>query len=467
MSKLSGDTSPDPDPSGGLAKLPQVDRLIRALDPSLPHATLTAAAREVIASAKKAHASGDPIPDVSELVQRASALISDRNRARLTRVINATGVLLHTNLGRAPLSRSAIKAVSEIASGYSNLEFDVSSGKRGSRYDHAGELLRAVTGAEAVLTVNNNAGAVLLALAAVARGREVIVSRGELIEIGGEFRIPEILAESGAILKEVGTTNRTHLRDYEKAISQATGAILKVHPSNYRVVGFTAAVKEAELSDLAKRSNIAFVHDLGSGLIERRGEAWLDAEPSVIEAVRMADIVTFSGDKLLGGPQCGIIAGRREFIDKIRSFPLLRALRIDKMSLAALEATLLDHLRGELDAIPFWRMATMHPSEIEVRGQAVLDGISAQDSAAGTLYKMALADSASATGGGSAPGSAIPTVVIEVSSATRSAEEIRGALLLNDPPVVARIEHDRVLIDLRTVDPSDDEKIREVLVGLK
>lgn len=442
------------DRSDELRKLPQVDRVIARLG-GLPHPMAADAARSAIEEARTGILSGSAAPEEDALVERAKVLARLSSRGRLTKVINATGVILHTNLGRAPLSVEAIEAIEATASGYSNLEYDLARGSRGSRYEHATGLLRTITGAEAALVVNNNAAAVLLGLAAIARGREVIISRGELIEIGGGFRIPEILGESGAVLKEVGTTNRTHLRDYERAIGPQTAAIMKVHPSNYRVTGFAASVDAGDLVPLARDRGLTMIHDLGSGLLRRsiggHEPSWLADEPTVEDALTQgADVVTFSGDKLLGGPQSGIILGRSAAIEKMHRAPLLRAFRIDKSTIAALEATLIAYASGREADLPVWRMALADVTAIEARAVSVRGTL--QDAAA----KVSTSDGASTTGGGSLPGGAIPTVLLEISPRRTSPDDLIAELLDGEPPIVARIDADRVIVDLRTVSPDDD-----------
>lgn len=455
-----------------LRALPAVDRLIEAISASGagadPHPLRAAAARRVIDDARVSVRAGGPLPSVEALAAAAARLLREGRRRRVVAVINASGVLLHTNLGRAPMSPRAMAAVAEVSSGYSNLEFDLAQGRRGSRYDHARELLTTLTGAEAALVVNNNAAAVLLALATQARGREVVISRGELIEIGGEFRIPDIMSESGAVLREVGTTNRTHLKDYRGALSERTGAILKVHPSNYQVVGFVKSVPARELAALAHEGYgegsrpLPLIHDVGSGLLRRRIAGrelpWLAEEPTVEEALADgADIVTFSGDKLLGGPQAGIIVGAAGALKSMERSPLLRTYRVDKTSLAALEATLLDYLEGREADLPLWSMALADATEIEARAAAL------QGELASLPAKLALAAGYSTTGGGSGPGARIPTVLLEVTSPHRGAAALRAALVAGDPPVVARVEEDHVLLDLRTVAPEQDAAVAEAL----
>ena len=456
----------------GLRRLPQVDRLIEALGSpgnpeagSEPHALKAAAARRVIGEAREAVRAGAEAPTLDQLAGSATRLLLEGRRRRVVSVINATGVLLHTNLGRAPMGRRQLDAIEAVSTGYSNLEFDLATGRRGSRYDHARELLTTLTGAEAALVVNNNAAAVLLVLACLARGREVVISRGELIEIGGEFRIPAILAESGATLREVGTTNRTHLKDYREAIGASTGAVMKVHPSNYQVVGFTTSVPARDLADLAHTApggSVPLIHDIGSGLL-RRGIAgrrlpWLEEEPTVEEALADgADIVTFSGDKLLGGPQAGLIVGKAEAVAAMEHSPLLRTYRVDKTTLAALEATLLTYLKGAEEELPLWSMALLAPSEIENRAAAVRSALQDADA------KVELVDGFSTTGGGSAPTSRIPTVLLEIAPRTLAVAAVRMALVDGDPPVVARLEEDRLVLDLRTVAPQQDALLTDAL----
>jgi L-seryl-tRNA(Ser) seleniumtransferase len=452
----------NPQESDALRRLPAVDRILAALGSEVPHAVAADAARAVIDEARRGVLGGEPAPPMDVLVARARTLLDQDRRRRLARLINATGVLIHTNLGRAPLGAAAIEAMASIGSGYSNLEYDLERGSRGSRYQHARGLLRTLSGAGAALVVNNNAAAVLLALTALASGREVVISRGELIEIGGEFRIPEILASSGARLVEVGTTNRTHRRDYEGAIGPETAAIMKVHPSNYRVVGFVAAVAGAELASVAHERGIPLIHDLGSGLLRRRIGAveppWLGPEPTVEEALAEgADVVTFSGDKLLGGPQAGIILGRQEAIEAMSHSPILRAVRVDKTTLAALEATLLAYLEGREAELPLWRMALAPVEEIEERASALASRLQGADA------KIELAPGASTTGGGSAPGGEIPTVLVEIAPRRGSADQVVRALIDHDPPVISRIVEDRVAIDLRTVRADEEEALLRAL----
>ena len=450
-------------------QLPQVDRLIDALamsDAALePHPLKAAAARSVIDEARSAIAGGAPAPSVEDLTAAAIRLLEVGRRQRVVPVVNATGVLLHTNLGRAPLGRRQLDAIEAVGAGYSNLEFDLATGRRGSRYDHARDLLTTLTGAEAALVLNNNAAAVLLVLAGVARGREVVISRGELIEIGGEFRIPAILEESGATLREVGTTNRTHAKDYREAIGTATGAVMKVHPSNYQVIGFTKEVSGRELAELAHTAPsgaVPLIHDVGSGLLRNniggRQLPWLAEEPTIVASLADgADVVTFSGDKLLGGPQAGLIVGRREIVATLEHSPLLRTYRVDKTTLAALEATLLMYLDGREDELPLWSMALLAPSEIEGRATAVGAAVGEADA------KIELVDGFSTTGGGSAPTSRIPTVLLEIAPRSRAVADVRRDLVEGTLPVIARIEGERLVLDLRTVAPEQDAEVAAAL----
>ncbi len=445
-----------------LRSIPQVDRLSGALPQAALPTLRVAAARKAIAQATEAILAGHQAPSFDELVDTATGILDAQRKRRLRPLVNATGVLLHTNLGRAPLSEDALTAIQEVGAGYSNLEFDLTKGKRGSRYEHSAEMLASLTRAESALVVNNNAAAVLLALAALARGKEAIISRGELIEIGGEFRIPEIMAESGAIMREVGTTNRTHLKDYVNAIGPQTGAILKVHPSNYEVTGFTASVSGGELAELAHSHGIPLISDIGSGLVSRqligRVPSWLGKEPAVVEAVEEgADIVTFSGDKLLGGPQAGILVGRAESIAKLRRSPLLRAFRTDKTTLSALDSTLAAYMNGEIIRIPFWRMALMSADEVQARAQSLAAGLPETDAAVEVVPGF------STTGGGSVPSSRIPTALLRIRPVAGGAQALAGALLIHDPHVVARIEDGGLILDLRTVHPDDDSAVAAAL----
>jgi L-seryl-tRNA(Ser) seleniumtransferase len=451
-----------------LRALPGVDRLISALnlvDVESPPPLVADAARRAVERARERVRQGAPAPAIEELVAEARGLVETFHRSQLHPVINATGVLIHTNLGRVPLGQAQLDAVARVAGSYSNLEYDVEGGRRGTRYAHARALLTALTGAESALVVNNNAAAVLIVLAALCKGREVIISRGELIEIGGEFRIPDVMAASGAHLVEVGTTNRTHLADYERAISENSAAILKVHPSNYRLVGFTASVPASDLARLARGRGLRFIHDVGSGLTSPPAEpGWIRSEPLVEAALEDgADVVTCSGDKLLGGPQAGLILGRSASIAEVSRHPLLRALRVDKMTLAALEATLEAYLRGSAGELPLWQMALADLGVLERRARAIAAEIGARLGTEGV--KAEAIPVGAVTGGGSLPGTELSSWAVAVGHPERSAAALEGALRRLDPPVVGRIEADRVLLDVRTISERHDELLTSLVAA--
>jgi L-seryl-tRNA(Ser) seleniumtransferase len=377
-------------------------------------------------------------------------------RGSLRPVINATGVIVHTNLGRAPIAAAALERVVAVASGYSNLEYDLAEGTRGSRTVHAESLITALTGAEAAIVVNNNAAATLLILTGLASGREVVISRGELVEIGGGFRVPDILRQSGATLREVGTTNRTRTNDYTAAVSPATAMFLRVHPSNFRIEGFTERASLADLVQAGHATGVPVIEDIGSGCLVDD----LADEPSVQASIAAGvDLVCFSGDKLLGGPQCGIIAGRKHLVDRLRTQPLMRALRADKITFAILEATLAEYLAGRAaTTIPVQQMLHASAEAIEARTQE----LAARLAAAG--WQVAMISGSSAVGGGSAPGLALPTVLLVISRDGESAAATEAWLRTLDPPVVARIQDDRVVLDLRTVSPAQDGTLMTMLV---
>ena len=375
--------------------------------------------------------------------------------SRLKRVINGTGVVIHTNLGRSPLPESVREKLNDIAFSYSNLEFDLEKGERGSRYSHLEGLLCELTGAEAALVVNNNAAAVLLSLASLAEGKEVIVSRGELVEIGGSFRIPDVMRQSGAILREVGTTNRTHPRDYRSAITPASGLLLKVHTSNFAVVGFTAEVSAAELTEIGREFSLPVMADLGSGsLVDLQGLPG-PSEPTVQAFIRAGlDVVTFSGDKLLGGPQAGIIIGKKAFVEPMKRHPLLRALRVDKMSIAALEGTLrlFRDERQALKEIPVLRMLNVSSAELEARGKRVLRRFK-KDLPTGV--NLSIISGTSQVGGGALPLADLPTVMIAVNVNDASPHDLEKRLRNCPVPVIGRISRGNFLLDLRTILDAD------------
>ena len=449
--------------STGYRRIPSVDRLLsderlRAFAAEVSHETLAALARERLEDARRGVTDGVAPPPLDVLVEDVCAAAARLLAPAPAPVINATGVVLHTNLGRAPLSAAAAEAVARVASSYSDLELDLEEGARGSRQAHVSGLLRHLTGAEAALIVNNNAAAVLLALSAIAYGKEVIVSRGEAVEIGGGFRIPDVLSRSGAVLREVGTTNRTYAADYEDAISAETGALLKVHSSNFVITGFTHETTTGELVEMGARHGVPVIHDLGSGCLLDTARFGLAHEPMVQESVSAGvDLACFSGDKLLGGPQAGIIVGRRDAMSRLASHPLARAMRIDKLSLAALTSTLVHYLKGEaVEAIPVWRMIA-----------APLDGLEAAahrlQEASGGLGRVERG--LSTVGGGSLPGETLPTwlLTIDVGDAPGGAKALAARLCAAEPPVVARIEDDRVLIDPRTVLSGQEEPLARAL----
>jgi L-seryl-tRNA(Ser) seleniumtransferase len=396
------------------------------------------------------------------LAADAAARLEAARRPSLRRVLNATGVVVHTNLGRAPLSAGAAARVAEIASSCSNLEYDLERGARGDREAHAESRLRDLLGVEATVVVNNCAAAVLLAVNTLAEGREVLVSRGELVEIGGSFRIPDVLRKGGARLREIGTTNRTRLADFRAALSPDTAMILRVHQSNFRIVGFTEEASLEELAGLAREAGIPLVEDQGSGLLHSLPGA-LAAEATVARALAGgADVVAFSGDKLLGGPQAGLVAGRRSLVERMRKNPLYRALRVDKMTLAALDATLVEHESGRAaTTIPVLRM--IHAPLAEVRARA--GAFARRLEALAPALAPSLVDGESAVGGGAAPTLGVPTVVIALDAGPAGADALARALREGTPPVVARVAEDRVLVDLRTVPVEDEEALLAALAA--
>jgi L-seryl-tRNA(Ser) seleniumtransferase len=458
-----------------LRKLPGIDKLLGChalteLGESFPHDVLTKAAREtverlraqILESAEDVDASR---LDLGQLAAEAAKCAQNLMRPNLRPVINATGTLLHTNLGRAPLAETALQAINETARMYSNLELDLKSGKRGLRHDLVADLLCQLTGAEAAMAVNNNAGAVYLALTALAQGREGVVSRGELVEIGGAFRIPDVMAASGVRLVEVGTTNKTHPRDYLNAISEETGLFLKVHTSNFRVVGFTAQVSGAELVEIARPHGIAVMEDLGSGMLFDLSAYGLPREPTVAEAVAAGiDVVTFSGDKLLGGPQAGIIVGRRELIEKIRAHPMARALRMDKLTLASLEATLRLYLDREraLREVPVLRMLATPAEELEQR--CIRLARRARDEIGGGAHIEVVA-APSTVGGGALPTTELPGFAMAVTPREQSVDALARRLRHGQPAVVARAQDDRLLFNVRTLATDQENDLVTALIA--
>jgi L-seryl-tRNA(Ser) seleniumtransferase len=447
-----------------LRKLPSVDRLLQhsavlEARTQFGHELTVETARDLLDEIRAAILDrGQPCPELDELAAALLVRLQAATQPTLLPVINATGVIIHTNLGRAPLSENAQRAMLLAAEGYSNLEYDLAAGQRGSRYVHAVDLLRRLTGAEDALVVNNNAAAVLLCLMALASGREVIISRGQLVEIGGGFRIPDVLQTSGAVLVEVGTTNRTHLRDYENAIGPQTAALLRVHSSNFRQIGFTAEVSLGDLIALGQHHGLPVIDDLGSGTLLDTSRFGLAYEPRVQDSVQAgATLVTFSGDKLLGGPQAGLIVGQREAIGRLRQHPLTRALRVDKTTLAGLAATLSLYLRGQAEQqAPVWRMIAAQEGELADRAA----GWAARLIAA--RIEAAVAPDASTVGGGSLPGETLPTRLLALPGLP--ADRLAARLRAGQPAVVGRIVDGSLCFDPRTVLPEQDELLLSAIL---
>ena len=454
-------------------KLPSVDELVRS--PELAHlvsedgqASVADAARSVLARLRD-EISADRLNEagVKLAISGLSGAIANELRRALAYslrpVVNATGVILHTNLGRAPLPRSALEHIREVAGTYSNLEFDLAKGERGKRDVHVDRLFARLLNEEAetdnppdisTIVVNNNAAAVLLALNTLAENGEVIVSRGELVEIGGSFRIPDVMAKSGAILREVGTTNRTRISDYERAINDKTRLLLRVHRSNFEISGFTEQPMVEELVGLARKRHIPLIEDLGSGALFDLRSVGVTGEPGVMDSLRAGvDVVTYSGDKLLGGPQAGFLSGHRELIARMRANSLFRALRVDKLTYAALEATLLAYVKRDHDEIPALRMMRISADQIGARANAVAAQINSDEIRAAVIAGESL------LGGGSAPSAVLPTKLLAITSAHLSADMLAEKLRASDPPIAVRVEEGHVLLDLRTVFPEQDSDV--------
>ncbi|HEU4389269.1 MAG TPA: L-seryl-tRNA(Sec) selenium transferase [Blastocatellia bacterium] len=466
-------------PNELLRSLPSIDRLLRrpaveAICSETSRERVSEMLRDITQEIRDQVSSGDwQLPALHngtesaaiEIERRLVERVRRRSVPSLRRVINATGVIIHTNLGRAPLSTAAVAAVTEAAGRYSNLEYDVEKGERGRRESHCQELLARLTGAERATVVNNNAAAVLIVLNSLAEGGEVIVSRGELIEIGGSFRIPDVMEKSGVTLREVGTTNRTRLSDYERAINERTRLILRVHPSNYRIIGFTERPAVEEIAGLAQRHGIPSFEDLGSGCLVDLTQYGIADEPVVRTSLQAGiSLVSFSGDKMLGGPQAGVIAGSRELVERVKVNPLMRALRVDKMTYAALEATMRAYENGVArNEIPVVRALAATREEIAGRAARLAHRIvSATD---GELTPH-LENGDSVVGGGSAPGASLPTVLVAIQHERMQSAAIEEGLRKNSIPIIARIERDRVLIDLRTVMPDEEDALVQAMRDL-
>lgn len=444
-----------------LRSLPAVDHIlgrpdVAALIQQYGRPLVVDAVRSVLADIRSAYTPGNSLPTDEQIIDRVQQTLAQWLKPTLQAVINASGVVLHTNLGRAPLSRAALAAIQETAGSYSTLEFHLESGRRGSRAVHAEKLLTRLTGAPAALVVNNNAAAVLLALSALARRRRVVISRTQLVEIGGGFRIPEVMAQSGARLVEVGTTNRVHLADYEAALAEPAALVVRAHHSNFRIIGFTTEPDLAELVALAHRFEVPVLDDLGSGALLDTARYGISHEPMVQESLAAgADVVCFSGDKLLGGPQAGILVGRADLLNKIKKHPLARAVRADKLQLAALAATLEHYLKGEAEReIPIWRMIAAPTEDLRERAHAWQ----------ASLGRGEVVPVVSTIGGGSLPEESLPgyALALDVPRPDRFLARLRAA----EPPVIARVENDRVLIDPRTVLPEQTPLLLNVLQSL-
>lgn len=451
-------------------RLPSVDELLRAVELSRlisehGQVIVASAIRTVLDRFREEIATGEfDEQTLSDLAADVVEEVQQSLKYSLRTVINATGVILHTNLGRAPLAAAALDHIGNMAGGYSNLEFDIESGDRGKRDVHVDRLFAGILNAHvgqsspaiSTIVVNNNAAAVLLALNTLAEDAEVIVSRGELVEIGGSFRIPEIMAKSQAILREVGTTNRTSLRDYESAINEKTKLLLRVHRSNFEITGFTDHPQLEELVALSRRRNIPLVEDLGSGSLFDLRSVGVNGEPTVFESLHAGvDVVTYSGDKLLGGPQAGILSGRSDLVAKMRQNSLFRALRVDKLTYAALEATLLAYVKRHYDSIPVLRMMRLSKDAIRARAEEIADKIRSPKIA------VDLIDGESVIGGGAAPSAVLPTCLLAITSIDFSADKLAEQLRKSDPPIISRVQEDRVLLDLRTVFPEQDKFIAQ------
>lgn len=442
-----------------LRSLPSVDQMLQTpaaqdMVAGYGRPLTVEAVREAIDNARRNYPQTGEIPSDQELIERVQVLLDAWVMPTLQSVINASGVILHTNLGRAPLSQAAVQAAREAGLGYTNLEFDLEKGKRGSRLLHAEALLTRLTGAQAAVVVNNNAAAVMLVLIALARRRAVIIARSQLVEIGGGFRVPDVMKQSGARLVEVGTTNRVHLRDYEEALEEKPALVMRAHRSNFQIVGFTSEPELAEIAALAHQAGIPVVDDLGSGSLLDTARYGLGHEPMVQESLQAgADLVCFSGDKLLGGPQAGIIIGRADLVERLKKHPLARAIRADKLCLASLTATLLHYLKDEAEReIPVWRMIAAQPEQMKLIAERWANELGTGEVIVGE----------STVGGGSLPGETLPTYLLSLR--VRNPQRFLEQLRKQQPPIIARAQDDRVWVDPRTVQPGEAEVL---LAGLR
>jgi L-seryl-tRNA(Ser) seleniumtransferase len=462
--------------AGPMREIPPVhrfttDKFIAAYDPLLGHATVRGVVQHVLEEARKLLAtSPGALPSFETMREAVIEQLAQRRRSDLVDVINGTGVLLHTNFGRAPLAPEALQHASRLGGGYTNLEYDLTEGMRGSRYDRVSMQLCELSGAQAALVVNNCAAAVLLVLDTFARDRDVVVSRGQLIEIGGGFRLPDVLRKSGARLVEVGTTNKTYVNDFRNAWSERTAMFMRSHPSNYRVCGFTAEVDSKMLAALAKELQVISFEDLGSGAFVGLEEFGLPHEPTVREEIEAGlDLVAVSGDKLLGGPQCGIICGKTDLVAAMKRNPLLRALRVDKLTLSALSATLRFYLEpGRLRDLPLFGMIATPVDRLRERATAMCTTVANRlDSESTDSLQLKVVDTEATTGGGTLPLTVIPSAGISLSSRSMSAAQIAEFLRKQSPPIVGRVEAHRVVIDLRTVLSREDEAVTDALCLLR
>ncbi len=452
-----------------LRKIPKIDDILRQENieetaQQCSHSILMESIRETLDSLRQRILAGEEdVPvEMADICEEVLRLTAQKNTMSLRPVINATGIILHTNLGRARLSDRAVEAIKSIAQDYNTLEYNLKKGARGSRYDHVEDLISKITGAEDAIVVNNNAAAVMLILSTMAKGREVITSRGELVEIGGAFRVPDIMAQSGGTLVEVGTTNKTHYSDYVNAITPETGALLKVHTSNFKIMGFFEEVTLEEMVEIGHSHNLPVIYDLGSGALVRLQDYGIQDEPNVLDAMKSGvDILSFSGDKLLGGPQAGIIIGKREYIEKMKKNPLTRAFRIDKLTLAALEATLRDYLDPEvaLKSIPTLQMMCATKEELLLKGQKLFDLLNQNPQG----YTVELTEDYGQIGGGSVPTQMIPSVVIALKTTKLSLDTLEKELRAVSLPIIARISKERMLFDVRTIEERHFSYINETL----